>query len=206
MLPPCAVSLDRVGRVLLHAQAAAAADAGAMRRIAGGDAEGLTLLYGRYRWPLQILAYRITGDARDAEEVVQDVFIQVWRQADRYSGARGAVLAWLLVMARSRAIDRLRSRSRTLARELEGSQWLETHGADEPGTDAVLMKRERVDSIRQAIVLLPPSQRLVVELTFFEDLTAREIALRTAQPLGTVKTRIRLGLRTLRGRPPHRAR
>jgi RNA polymerase sigma-70 factor, ECF subfamily len=92
-----------------------------------------------------------------------------------------------------------------LARELAGRRWMEARGHDDPGTEAALLKKERVDAIRQAIDLLPRAQRQVMELTFLEELTAREIAQRTAQPLGTVQGRIRLGLHTLR-RPIGRGR
>lgn len=174
-------------------------DAVLMARIEARDARALGELYDRHAPRLLGLARRILGGGGEAEEVVQEVFLFAWRSAASYDGGRGAVLTWLLIATRSRAIDRLRARgagSRPPLRPLEDA-------GDPPAGDdveAASADREWRAICRSAVGKLPAEQRAVLELAYFEGLTQQEIAERTATPLGTVKTRARLGLMKLRER------
>jgi RNA polymerase sigma factor (sigma-70 family) len=163
-------------------------------KIAQQDQTAFSLLYDRYARLVYALAYRILGSIEEAEEVVLDVFAQVWRTADRYDLKRGRVDAWLCLLARSRALDRLRSLKRS-ARAVEAS---ENAAIAEPTTDnkpeESLMITERREIVQAAIGQLPTEQQQVLVLAYFQGLTHKEIAAQTGQPLGTVKTRIRLGL------------
>ncbi len=175
------------------------ADAVLMSRVEARDARALGELYDRHAARLLGLARRILGAGGEAEEVVQEVYLFAWRAAASYDAGRGAVLTWLLIATRSRAIDRLRARggaSRPPARPLE-------EAGDPPAPDDVegaSADREWEGICRSAVRELPPDQRAVLELAYFEGLTQQEISERTATPLGTVKTRARLGLMKLRER------
>ena len=169
-----------------------------LRRLAAGDGEAAARLYDRHVRALYSLVVRIVDDEGDAEDVVQDVFTQAWRQASRYDPSRGVVAAWLLVMARTRAIDKLRAR-----RARSGPQGFDDNVMEElaaPGQDpaAGMVDAEETRRVRRALAELPLLQRLAIELAYYEGLTQREIAERLEEPLGTVKTRIRLGLLKLR--------
>ncbi|HTV01319.1 MAG TPA: sigma-70 family RNA polymerase sigma factor [Luteitalea sp.] len=174
------------------------ADAEAMRRMAEGDATGLAELYDRHGRALFSLAFRILRDQGDAEEVVQDVFAQAWRQAARYDTSRGVVVAWLLMMTRSRAIDRVRLRRGRPGLREDHPDVLRDLSDEGDGIDLALLTQEQVVRVRAALDELPATQRLAIELAFYEGLTHSEVAERLEQPLGTVKTRIRLGLLRLR--------
>ena len=174
-------------------------DALLMARIEARDARALGELYDRHAARLLGLARRILGGGGEAEEVVQEAFLFAWRSASSWDPGRGAVLTWLLVATRSRAIDRLRTRrspTRPPIRPIE-------EAGDPPAPDDVeggSAEREWAGICRSAVRELPPDQRAVLELAYFEGLTQQEIAERTATPLGTVKTRARLGLMKLRER------
>ncbi len=166
--------------------------------MADGDHEGLAALYDLFGARLYSLALRMLRDTSDAEEVVQDVFAQAWRTAARYDSGRGTVPAWLLVMTRSRALDRLRSRraaDRAIPSTDTDPDILPDAGLRQ---DLVAINDEQAAGLRRALDELPGDQRSAIELAFFEGLTHPEVAARLAQPLGTVKTRIRLGLTKLR--------
>ncbi len=174
-------------------------DRGLIARIESRDADALAFLYDRHSARLLGLAQRILGDTGEAEEVLQEVFLHVWKAAATFDASRGPVLAWLLVATRSRSIDRLRSRRpgrRAGARSLEEAP--ETASREDIEADAA--GREWEAKCRAAIGQLPEDQKRALELAYFEGLTHQEIAQRTATPLGTVKTRIRLGLMKLRER------
>ena len=143
------------------------------------------------------LALRVLGETREAEEVVQDVFAQAWRQAARYDTSRGAVVAWLLMMTRSRAIDRLRAR-RACRRSPATGQGLRADFRSGRRTERDALSAEQRRASEGRPRQLPLMQRLAIELAFFEGLTHVEIAERLELPLGTIKTRIRLGLMKLK--------
>jgi RNA polymerase sigma-70 factor (ECF subfamily) len=188
--------LDRSGSVRGWTEDRAA-DQDALARMARGEGDAVAELYDRHARPIYSLALRILGDATDAEDVVQEVFSQAWRQASRYSTSRGAVAAWLLTLARSRAIDRLRARR---ARPVGVSDDRVTDQLVDAGppVDAQVLSSEQVARVRAALDELPLLQRAAIELAYFEGLTHAEIADRLEQPLGTVKTRIRLAMLKLR--------
>ena len=176
-----------------------AADRDCLRRMAAGDGTGAAGLYDRHARTIYSLVLRILGDEGDAEDVVQEVFAQAWRQAARYDASRGAVVAWMLAIARTRAIDMLRARrARPEGQPRESEQTVGSLPA--PGLDAAteLLDAEQVRRVQRALGELPTLQRAAIELAYFEGLSQREIAQQLEQPLGTVKTRIRLGLMKLR--------
>jgi RNA polymerase sigma-70 factor, ECF subfamily len=172
-------------------------DADAVTRVAAGDASALGELYDRHARPIYSLALRILQDASEAEDIVQEVFAQAWRQAARYDTSRGAVGAWLLNLARSRAIDRLRAR-RARPEAAADPAAGETVVSPGDGPDAEALKGEQIQAVRLALGELPLVQRVAIELAYYEGLTHAEIAARLEQPLGTIKTRIRLGMLKLR--------
>jgi len=168
-----------------------------IREAARGDQSALATLYDRTNRLIFGLILRIVGDRATAEEVLLDVYTQVWRQASLYDTKRGAPLAWLMTIARSRAIDRVRS-GKT---EQQGKESLETVGevasmSISPEDSAAVSERQRL--VRSALGSLSAEQRQVIELAYYSGLSHSEIALRLGQPLGTVKTRTRLGMMKLR--------
>jgi len=184
---------------------AAPDDAALVARMAAGDEHALGLLYDRFEDVVRATALRIVRDPAEAEDVVEDAFWQAWRQADRFEAARGGALPWLLTIARSRALDRLRtinrSREDTRLDDLEqAGEAAALQAAGDPHMDAELGERSRL--VREALRALPDEQRESLELAYFEGLSQTEIAERTRQPLGTVKTRMRLALQKLRERLP----
>ena len=174
------------------------ADAGLVARLAAGDMDAAGELYDRYAGQILALARRILRNDGDAEEVVQDVFSQAWRTARSFDASRGSVGAWLLVMARTRAIDRLRARqSRPDTSHEAYASTLRATGMSP--SDRVLSDEQAV-RVRDALQALPEAQRHAIELAYYEGLTQSEIAERLTEPLGTVKTRMRAALMSLRER------
>jgi len=174
-----------------------AADQAALARMARGEGDAVAELYDRHARPIYSLAMRILGDTTEAEDVVQEVFSQAWRQASRYNASRGAVAAWLLTLTRSRAIDRLRAR-RARPGAVSDDRLAERLPDAGPPADSQVLSSEQVARVRAALDGLPLLQRAAIELAFFEGLTHAEIAQRLEQPLGTVKTRIRGAMLKLR--------
>jgi len=170
-----------------------------VQRMAEGDPAALALVYDRHIRAVFGLVMRVLQDQGDAEDVVQEVFAQAWSQAKRYDATRGSVAAWLLTIARSRAIDRLRA---TRARPDSAPLPHETAVVELPdpavGAEGVVLSAESARHVRVALTALPLTQRSAIELAYFEGLTQTEIARQLEQPLGTVKTRIRTGLLKLR--------
>lgn len=161
------------------------------------DADALAKLYDRHAARLLGLAQRILGDTGEAEEVVQETFLYAWKAASAFDHSRGSVLAWLIVATRSRSIDRLRTRRPAAARGPDDADPLARLPAASD-VEADSAAREWEAHCRAAIGGLPAEQREALDLAYFQGLTHQEIAERTGSPLGTVKTRIRLGLMKLR--------
>jgi RNA polymerase sigma-70 factor (ECF subfamily) len=164
-----------------------------MRRIRDGDPAAFGVLYARHAGPVFGLAHRILRDRAAAEDVTQDVFAGLWFRRELYVPERGAPRAWLLTITRNRAIDVLR-RSRRRDEPLD--QAYDSAEAPER-TEAEAFRRDAAASLGAALRGLPDEQRTVVELSYFGELTHAEIAARLSVPLGTVKSRVRLGLRRL---------
>jgi RNA polymerase sigma-70 factor, ECF subfamily len=178
--------------------AAAGRDLEAIRRMAGGDASGLGELYDRHGRAMYSLGRRILADPADAEEVVQEVFSQAWRQAGRYDPQRATVGGWLLMMTRTRSIDRLRARQVRPAATGDVEAALQHRRDPAPDPEAEAVMTDAVAQMRRAFAELTEGQRLAIELAYFEGLSQADIAERLREPLGTVKTRIRSGLLKLR--------
>ena len=175
----------------------AAPDPALVAAVAGGDETALSLLYDRFSGMLTGLAHRILGDASDAEEILQEAFIQVWKQARRYDSKRSSVSTWLVLITRSRAIDRLRSR-KVKDRTLQAVQQEKKGTHTSPQGVGDVLREERGRRLNREMALLPPEQREVLEMAFFRGMTQSEIAETTGIPLGTVKTRSLLAMRKLR--------
>jgi RNA polymerase sigma-70 factor (ECF subfamily) len=173
-------------------------DAELMRRIRAGDRTAFLEFYDRYAPLLLSVAARVLGNRTEAEDVVQDVCTQLWRDCANYDAALGTLSGWAVTLARNKAIDRVRaaSRRRRLNEEVAVSAEL-----PEPAgitANEVLFGPERAARVRAALDELPAEQRQVIALAFFTGLSQSEIALRLQQPLGTVKARIRRGMLKLR--------
>ena len=184
-----------------RAAAGAADDARLMGAIRRGDSSALEGLYDRYARLVFALCARMLRNATEAEEVLQEVFWEVWRRADRYEEARGAPRAYLLKLARSRALDRLRRDRRREDLKLRAGLdpgWLPSAGSCDPSAERDAIAAEQRVAIGRALRTLPAVQRRAVMLSFFDGMTHREIAEALDAPLGTIKTRIRKGLLRLR--------
>ena len=168
-------------------------DEALIRRMLGGDEVALGVLYDRYGRRVYSVAHRILQDAGAAEEVLQDIFHQLWRNASNFDSARGSLGGWLLVMARNRSIDRLRKRAPSAGEEIAAG--LPGWG---PDMENAAVRDQMAQRVREALKALPEAQREAMELAYFEGLTQSEIAQRTGDPLGTVKTRLRTALASLR--------
>lgn len=168
-----------------------------MRRIAGGDEAALGELLHRYSSTLMSLATRILGNPADAEEVLQEVFVHAWNRAASYDPGRSSVSTWLVLISRSRAIDRLRSR-RVVERTSEAVRVENPNSHESPRAARNVLIVERRQRVAGAMRELPGEQRQVLELAYYQGLTQSEIALATGIPLGTVKTRTLLAMKKLR--------
>jgi RNA polymerase sigma-70 factor (ECF subfamily) len=174
-----------------------AADRHLLERMAAGDGGALRDLYDLHARSVYSLAVRMLRSQQDAEDLVQEVFVQAWRLAGRYDAARGTVAGWLLVQTKTRAIDRLRGRRSRPGSDVDPV--VVERAADEAeSVETELVRTQEAARVRRALDGLPLLQRTAVELAFYEGLTHAEIAERLEQPLGTVKTRIRQGLLRLR--------
>ena len=162
-------------------------------RLRAGDQQAMSELYDRYGKVVYAVALRVLQDAAAAEDVLQDVFLQLWRNPDAFDASRGSLAAWLAVIARHRSIDRLRKRRP----EMDIEECVITSGPDpRDETERALV----VEKVRGALAEMNPDQRSALELAFFQGLTHSEIAEKTGEPLGTIKTRIRSGLQQLRAK------
>lgn len=161
------------------------------------DEGALAALYDRHAGIMYAVLLRILKDSGAAEEVLQDLFMDVWRRADRFDASRGTPLAWLLVMGRSRALSRLR-----VTRRRDNIESPEDFSHDTAASSAdpekEIARLRLMEKLGEAMLSLPSKQKEAVELAYFEGMTQAEIAARTGSPLGTVKSRVRAALQTLR--------
>ena len=174
-----------------------AQDIAILSRIAAGSNEALGTFYDRYSGLVWGLLRRMLGESGEAEEVLQEAFLQVWRDAKRYDSQRATPRGWLLLIARSRALDRLRKRAAIQRREEAIAREAAGRAAAPLGSRRLehLDDRQRISS---ALDRLPREQRRVIELSFFHGLSQTEIAAHLGAPLGTVKSRALLGMKRLR--------
>lgn len=189
-------------RALVNASATTETDRDLLLRGAAGDDRAATSLFDRFGAVLFAVAFRILRDRDEADEAVMQAFSQAWRDAARFEASRGSVAAWLTVIARSRSLDQLRARQRRQRMNDSASRSepdvLPGMGAPGANPDDAVRRREREQQVAAALALLSPPQRTAIELAFFEGLSHSEIAARLNEPLGTVKTRVRLGMQKLR--------
>ena len=171
-----------------------------MQRLTVRDLAAFRTLYARYGKLVYSATYRVLRDSHLAEDMVQEVFLRLWRKPDSYSSTRGRLTTWLTSVSRNRAVDEVRSRNRRYRHETaspeEAERELAAPEIDDPGLTAELSDQRRI--IVAALSKLPDEQRRTIELAYFGGYTQQEIAQMLEQPLGTVKTRIRLGMQKLR--------
>lgn len=162
-------------------------------RIRAGDQQAFAELYDRYSNVVYAVALRVLQDTGAAEDILQDIFLQLWRRPDAFDSSRGSLAAWLAVIARHRSIDRLRQRRP----ETDIEDCVIASGIDlRDETERSLV----IEKVRVVMNEMSPDQRTAMEMAFFQGLTHTEIAEKTGEPLGTIKTRIRSGLQLLRSR------
>jgi len=166
-------------------------DAALVSRIRTGDQQAMADLYDRYSGVVYAVALRVLANTEAAEDILQDVFMQLWRNPSAFDSSRGSLAPWLAVIARNRAIDQVRKRKP----ETDIEDVVIAVDAD---LESSVGRRLSIDKVRAALKEMPPDQRRLIEMAFFEGLTHTEIAAKTSEPLGTVKTRIRAGLLALR--------
>lgn len=166
-------------------------DARLVASIGEGDGAALTAVYDRYSGIVYSVALRVLADTSAAEDVLQEIFLRLWRDPARFKPARGSLPAWLAVMARNRAIDQLRRRR-------PADDVTELPVACSLDIEDLTARRDVIANARQHMATLPDEQRRTIEMAFFEGLTHNEIAERTGEPLGTIKTRIRSGIQSIR--------
>jgi RNA polymerase sigma-70 factor (ECF subfamily) len=174
-------------------------DLSLMQAIAGGDRSALSTLYDRHSPLVLAICRRILGDAGEAEDVLTDIFFEVWAKADRFDSTRGNPLTYLVTLSRSRAIDRKRSQA---SRPKVTSDYTDANAQSDPEPNPFqsIDLKERAVQVRSALSGLDPAQRQALECAFYEGLSHSEIAAKLHKPLGTIKTYIRQGIIQLRDR------
>ena len=175
-----------------------AEDAALIQRMVDADETALGALYDRWLRSLYSLVLHLLRDPDEAEDVVEETFWQAWRKADSYEPSKGAVSTWLLTIGRRKALDRLRARKRNREDSIEGESGFADLPSGSPDPESQAEGSELRESVRAALRDLPNEQREVLELGYFSGLSQAEIAEKTGQPLGTVKTRMRLAMQKLR--------
>ena len=168
-----------------------------MRRVVEQDVRALETLYHRYSRPIFSLALKILGDREVVEEVVQEVFLRLWTRAYGFDPQRGKLLSWLLTITHHRAVDELRRRRSQPETDGLQEQLAATEEADSDPSRSFTQVEER-EAVQRALAQLPESQRKPIEMAYYGGLTQVEIALALKEPLGTIKTRMRLGMQKLR--------
>lgn len=182
-----------------------AEQAALLAAMARGDKSALSRLYDSLSRPLYSLAFRVTNDNSEAQDIVQDVFLQLWQKAATYEPSRGSVFSWAATLTRNRAIDRIRMRKRRAELLAEAAVDLQPASAtDQDDSAATLWLQEKAGAVRSALKQLAPEQKSAIELAFFSGLTQQQIAAQLNEPLGTIKARIRRGLLKLRDSLPGR--
>jgi RNA polymerase sigma-70 factor, ECF subfamily len=179
-----------------------ASSAALLPAVAQGNVPAFEELYDRYSSTVYGLLLRILANADDAQEVLQETFVKAWTSASMFDAVRGSEVAWLISIARSRGIDRLRSRRTRMDREDEAGRELSIFSSfveNVTGAADAIQSEER-QAVRGALAELPEPQRIALELAYFEGLSQSEIATRLSQPLGTIKTRMQLGMKKMRER------
>jgi RNA polymerase sigma-70 factor (ECF subfamily) len=179
------------------------ADREMLLRVGRGDQTAFSALYDRLSGPLYSLALKMLGDASDAQDALQEVFVQIWSRAATYDPEKSSVFSWAVLLTRSRAIDRLRARDRRLrvvvASTADEDKVAQATEASTAGNAAdIVSKNDEAAYVRSLLNNLPSDQRQAIELAFFGHRTHHEIAAQLGQPLGTIKARIRRGLLKLR--------
>ncbi len=170
-----------------------------MAQVVKGDHQAFSRLYDQSSSPLYTLALRILGNRDEAAELLQDIYLEVWKKVARYDVGRGTPMAWLVMLTRSRALDRLRARA-SKARTIVESMDLSTPQVPDqsPGPLEIQADLELRNAVSKALAELPEAQQQALELAYYEGLSHTEIAARLNQPVGTIKTRIKLGMNKLR--------
>ncbi|MCH6555729.1 MAG: sigma-70 family RNA polymerase sigma factor [Chloroflexi bacterium] len=171
-----------------------------MQRLLHKDKRAFEAIFDRYGDLVYSTSLRVLRDAHLAQDVSQEIFVRLWRKPESYVAERGRFLTWLISVTRNRAVDEIRSRGRRLRHETASPEEQEREIPAGEGNDPALNAQlaEQARTVRAALAELPPEQRQVIELAYFGGLTQQEISDRLEQPLGTVKTRIRLGMQKLR--------
>lgn len=170
-----------------------------MSAVVNGKHAALEELYDRYSAILKALIIRVVHDEAEADDLLQEIFMQIWHQAKHYSANKGKALGWIVTLARRRAIDRLRKRQAYC----RATERMEEQVDQQPGAwrqsriDDDIFRNDLREFLRERIDQLPPFQKEAIELAYFSGMSQREIALATGAPLGTIKTRLELGLRKL---------
>jgi RNA polymerase sigma-70 factor (ECF subfamily) len=190
------LSLIMVSGPLEDAQHVTLDDVRLVKQLAAGEAAALGRFYDRWSAQVYATVISIVRSAEDAEEIVDDCFWQAWKQASRFDPSRGQVRAWILNIARSRALDRLKAVKRRREEALEAAP--SSMFATTPDAEERLDEESRAGQVAVALKVLPAAQREVLEMAYYGGLTQTEIANSTGEALGTVKTRIRLGMQKLR--------
>src|SRR5437588_645338 len=184
---------------LQYSNGATVSDEALMEAITDHRPEALNEFYSRHGGRLKSVIGNVVHEEGDADDVLQDILLQIWREADHYSPKAGKLLAWVVTLARRRAIDRLR-RKQAYCRakdRYEAQLGQQLHATQRPGSDEEIERADLRRFLHQRLRHLPHYQREAIELAFFAGMSHREIAAATRAPLGTVKTRLELGLRKL---------
>ena len=175
-------------------------DVALLRDIGGGDSAAFAHFYDQYSKLLFSIAYKILNDAKEAEDVLQEVFLQIWDKAGNYDSKLGRPVSWAITLTRNKAIDHIRSSRRRAKLMAEASTEMAARSGGGVTANESHRGREAADLISQAVAKLPEEQRKAIELAFFSGLTQDEISENLKEPLGTIKARIRRGMMKLRDR------
>jgi RNA polymerase sigma-70 factor (ECF subfamily) len=168
-------------------------------RLAQRDVAALEAVYARHARPVYSLCLRLLGEPTAAEEVLQECFLKLWRQPELYQASRGRLGTWLLGMAHNRSIDQLRRRRLEQRYSVDGE--VEPPAGQEADPESRVWDQFQVEAVGRALAALPPNQRLALELAYLRGMTQSEIASALGEPLGTIKTRMRLAMQKLRAVP-----